>query len=353
MLIKNDVQTLLDDFPIYINPHYNITRSIASSYPKKFEFSKLVLNSVQSVLANSELGIKNIILSTYRKEFPLNTRIASHLKMIDLTSFHCNSLTAYLRFIVEKCSDPFLLCSYEVATPIKNQYLESLALTLEDLNPKLLENSLDKWINRFHSKAMQDHIPINKKEQVLQEKPGKMTLWNNKKEIDIHLDEVYRNYFSTDRYQDGSKSASSVGEGRGVACVIVNDKLNTAPSFMSAMSFRLPKNGQYIGSIKAIANQSLRWVQSVCKAKQIFIEELNLQFVFPYYSIGSLLEQEALSIPKNIGNICFTGMDVVSGWNPSLSMVEFFVNRFVYTLFVDVSEFPEILCVFLRKELPR
>ena len=95
------------------------------------------------------------------------------------------------------------------------------------------------------------------------------------------------------------------------------------------------------------------WVQSVCKAKQIFIEELNLQFVFPYYSIGSLLEQEALSIPKNIGNICFTGMDVVSGWNPSLSMVEFFVNRFVYTLFVDVSEFPEILCVFLRKELPR
>ncbi|MFK7825501.1 MAG: hypothetical protein AB8G05_15230 [Oligoflexales bacterium] len=343
---SNDISVLMKSYKIQFEPIPFIARSLTESFPKRFNTSKLLISGLYKVVGSTQVKCDQYFINApeQRQAFNDLSRFDPITELIHIDFLPFKQLLKLL----ETWKQPTSLSIYDHQDYKIDKPLCELAQALHGIYPNLQSDLGKRYLDEsLNSDLLNKHFPYTDDALVLQERPGKMVIWNPRMACEQGFSQKYKNV-SSEHVQ--KKSLMNVGRTQGLVSMIVwegHDHPHTVHKQLSAMSYRLEDHGFDLTAPEKITDKIWDF------AKSIFANQgdskVHIYLSCPFQTITNALMQ---SFGKVLSGkpLSFKVHDLITGYSPKLSFMSFLSSIEEAAIFVDLSDFPEVVCVVGQNE---
>ena len=347
---SNDICVLIDSYKIQFEPVPFIVRALSESFPKRFNHSKLLISGLYKVIGSSHVECAQHFINApeQRQAFNDLSRFEPITNLIHIDFMPLKQLLLLLKTFQE----PTSLSIYDHQDYKISKQLCELANAVNGVYPHFQSDLAKRYLDEsLHSDLLNNHFPHIDDSLVLQERPGKMINWNPRKSCEQAFSQKYKNLLSDPGQKKVSKpSLMNVGKSQGLASMIIwagNNHPHAVHKKISAMHYFLEDHGFDLSAPEKIAAKIWNFANTVSRAHDD--DKVHVYLSCPFQTITNTLLQ-SFTMQGSSNPPTFKIHDVLSGYSPKLSFMSFLSSTERSSIFVDLGDFPEILCIVSQKE---
>lgn len=342
---------------IHTGTSVNLVRGTIDCFPKKGDFSKLFLSSIYKSKSSESNLAANDRLMVYCPNENHEQLLRSHFghtMRIALSDFY----PEYLWEISEK---PTLLAIQTQHNEVQiNPQLKQLAKIYSGLQPGDLNHLIQEMWNRGTREPLEQLSgPYSREPVILSEKSGKMKLWSMATSYRDQFSKKYKHYRfeGSDGYPseiEGGISAGIVEPGRGIGSIFISPS-ESGDSYSATQSkkilyhqFEVPDQGIVLDAPALFAKDLVRWIQAKIPHQKID----HIYLVNPFWHLSYLFRESLMQLEEfnYMNEAHFLFPDLLLGWSPELSLIQFLSDPNKCSLFVDFTRYPIINILLSYKE---
>ena len=228
-----------------------------------------------------------------------------------------------------------------------NQALYELAVILHGIFPRLQSQLGQRYLSKaLHFDFFKQHFRDHDLTTVLQERSGKMLIWNSKKAWEQAFGQRYKHVFSEPNpKKPASQELVDAGRSRGLASTILwtgHAHPHTVHKDLNAICFTLGDQGFDLATPGKIAQEVWEFARTCLPTHKQKVIYLYLSCPYPALVEALIQSFEQL---KSLAPLGYKIHDILAGYSPKLSFMSFLSSTDQLAIFVDVENFPEILCI--------
>ena len=347
---SNDKSILMESYKIQFEPTPSIVRSLTESFPKRFNTSKLLISGLYKIIGSSRVECAQhfVYAPEQRQAFNDLSRFDPITDLINLDFLPLKQLLQLLK----TWDRPTSLSIYDHEDHKVNTILYEVANALHGVYPHLQTDLGKRYLDEsLHSDLLNQHFPYFDDALVLQERPGKMIVWNPRKACEQAFSQKYKNILNDIAQKKGSKPPLlDVGRSQGLTSLIAwqgHDCHHTIHKSLSAFSFTLKNQGFDLAAPEYIAEQVWSFAKSLKLGQEG--QKIHTYLSCPYQTvIQSLIQSFSKVLSPSVPS--FKVHDVLTGYSSKLTFLSFLSSIEKNSVFVDLGSFPEVICVVAQNE---
>ncbi|NRA44343.1 MAG: hypothetical protein HRU09_05240 [Oligoflexales bacterium] len=342
---SNDISVLMESHKIQFEPIPFAVRSLSESFPKRFNTSKLLISGLYKVIGASQVECSQhfVYAPEQRQAFNDLTRFDPITDLIHMDFLPLKQLLQLLK----TWEKPSSLSIYDHTDYKLDTALWEFAGALHGVYPQLQTDLAKRYLDEsLNSDLLNKHFPYIDDALVLQERPGKMLIWNPRKACEQSFSQKYKSVINEQGQKKGAKAPLlDVGKSQGLVSMVVwggNDHSHTIHKELSAITFRLDDNGFDLTAPEKIVEQVYSFAKTVLPVSDT--GKVHTYLSCPFQTVTNAL-MDTFSKMLSPTQISFKVHDVLTGYSPKLSFMSFLSSIEKSSIFIDLGSFPEILCV--------
>lgn len=335
----------------------NLIRGTLDCFPKKGDISKLFLSSIYRSKSFESNGSAHDRLMVYSPKENHETILRSHFShtmRISLSDFY----PEYLWEISDKRTLLAIHTQYDDIS--HNPHLKQLAKIYSGLQPAEFNHLIREMWNRGTREPLEQLSgPYSREPVILSEKSGKMKLWSMASSYRDQFSKKYKHYRFEGSPQLGSNieegiSAGISEPGRGIGCLFISpDTSATSASATQRKTIihhqiKIPDSGIVLDAPMLFAKDLSAWILSQHLNQKID----HIYLINPFWHLSYLFRESLLQLDEliDLDASQFLFPDLLLGWSPELSLIQFLSDQSHCSLFVDFTRYPSINVLMSRKD---
>jgi len=341
---------------IYPDPSWFLIRSTRESFPRKGDFARLLLSGLHRCQSTGSEPAQKIYL--YAPDFPHEQFLSSHFPgtvFMALPGPHPDLFS----LISSENSEGVMVSVHTNTEPVISDALEELAMVYGGLQPQNRTTLVQELWTRGAREPLDNLAgPYTRDTIILPEKMGKMRLWSMASGYRDRITRKYKHYrydavpLTEHAANKPATQAIPVESGSGLACCLFSRRDNSLQRDLGKKiwthTIKLAGKGVSLRAPELFFSCLTNWLQSLEGNSAKALPE-KIYMVNPSWMLSFVFREQIRSEWPEDQPPAFLYPDLMLGWSPELSLLQFLSDGSERLLLTDFSSYPDVQCFYSEK----